>query len=217
LLIKRVVIFANGNLPNPELARAILHSDDFIIAADGGALHSLALGCTPNLVIGDLDSISNETQQKMRQSGVEIVQFSADKNETDLELAIQHAVRLHPNHIVIVAALGNRLDQTLGNISLLTDPTLFAIDIRLDDGVEEGFFCREQAEVRGGSGDIVSLIPWQGDVTGVRTSGLKWPLQSETLYSHKTRGISNEMTGETATVQIESGLLLVVHARNVHK
>ena len=48
----------------------------------------------------------------------------------------------------------------MGNIALLTDPQLATFDVRLDDGVEEIFFCRDQAQVQGGSGDIVSLIPW---------------------------------------------------------
>ena len=97
----------------------------------------------------------------------------------------------------------------------MTAPQLSGLDIRLDDGVEEVFFCHDQAEVHGRIGDIVSLIPWQADVTGVGTSGLKWPLHGETLYSNKTRGISNEMIFETASIQVGSGSLLVIHSRAV--
>ncbi len=214
-MIQRIVIFANGDLPNLEKARAILKSGDFIIAADGGAKHILQLGRRPNVLIGDLDSITREAQQELEKTNTEIIQFSRDKNETDLELAITHAINLNPPQIVIVAALGNRLDQTLGNISLMTSSQLAHFDVRLDDGVNEVLFCREQAQVHGKSGDIVSLVPWQGDVTGVVTSGLKWPLQSEILYSNKTRGISNEMLDEIATIKNESGLLLVIHTRTV--
>jgi thiamine pyrophosphokinase len=213
LLIKRAVIFANGHLPDLDSARALLADDDFVIAADGGARHTLAIGRTPDLVVGDLDSITRETREKLEQAGVEFVRFSRDKNETDLELAIQHALRLNFGKILVVAALGERLDQTLGNLSLMTDPKLSDLDLRLDDGAEEVFFCRDQARVCGRNGDVVSLIPWQGDVTGVLTSGLKWPLAEETLYANKTRGISNEMTAEIAEVRINSGLLLVVHTR----
>ncbi|MCE9645621.1 MAG: thiamine diphosphokinase [Chloroflexi bacterium] len=213
MLIKRAVIFANGHLPDLDSARALLAEDDFVIAADGGARHALAIGRTPDLVVGDLDSITRETQKKLEQDGVEIIRFSRDKNETDLELAIQHALKLNLRKILIVAALGERLDQTLGNLSLMTDPKLSDLDLRLDDGAEEVFFCRDQARVCGRSGDVVSLIPWQGDVTGVLTSGLKWPLAEETLYANKTRGISNEMIAEIAEVRINSGLLLVVHTR----
>jgi thiamine pyrophosphokinase len=136
-----------------------------------------------------------------------------DKNETDLELALNAALELKPEQILIVAALGGRLDQTLANITLLANPRLVNCDVRLDDGVEEIFFCRDQVQVRGRSGDIVSLIPWQGAVMGVQTLNLKYPLRRETLYPDKTRGVSNEMLGETASVSIDSGLLLVVHRR----
>jgi thiamine pyrophosphokinase len=211
--MNRVIIFANGDLPDLEKARALLREDDFIIAADGGTRHVLALGKNPNIIIGDLDSATFDLRP-LTDKGTQIIQHPRDKNETDLELAIHHALTLNPGQIIILAALGGRLDQTLGNISLLSGTRLSTFDFRLDDGFEEVFFCRDQVQVNGASGDIVSLVPWQGDVTGVVTTNLKWPLQNETLYPQKTRGISNEMLNDTATIQISSGLLLIVHRRS---
>ena len=211
--MQRIVIFANGELPDIDKARDLIHNDDYIICADGGTRHALTLGVKPNLIIGDLDSAESEVLQKFRNDGVSIESFSEDKNETDLELAINRAIGLNPKQIIVVATLGGRLDQTLANITLLSDLRLSTLDIRLDDGVEEIFLCRDQAEVHGRSGDIVSLIPWQGAVSEVQTQHLKWALHKETLYPDKTRGISNEMTGETASVSIGSGLLLIVHRR----
>jgi thiamine pyrophosphokinase len=213
VFLTRILIFANGHLPDLDAARALLRPNDFIIAADGGTRHALALGLIPNVIIGDLDSVTREEKQKLHTADTQIILFPRDKNETDLELAIQHAVDMKLDQVVIVGALGGRLDQTLGNLALLSDLRLLTFDLRLDDGVEETFFCRDQAEVHGRSGDIVSLIPWGAPVEGVRTEGLRWPLSDETLYPYKTRGISNELMGETATVQIRSGLLLIVHRR----
>lgn len=207
----RIIIFANGNLPNPEKARTLLRPDDFILCADGGTRHALALGLTPNVVIGDLDSVTEEERRKMKELDVDTIQHPTDKNETDLELAINHALTLNPSQILILAALGGRMDQTLANIALLSDLRLSTFDIRLSDGVEEIFFCRDQVQVEGRSGDIVSLIPWQGEVNGVFTENLRWHLHHETLYPEKTRGISNEMTADVATVSIKSGLLLITH------
>jgi thiamine pyrophosphokinase len=79
--------------------------------------------------------------------------------------------------------------------------------------VEEIFLCRDRVQVHGRSGDIVSLIPWGGAVAEVQTMDLKWALRKETLYPDKTRGISNEMLGESASVSIGSGSLLIVHRR----
>ena len=212
-IMQRIIIFANGEIPNLENARSLLHVDDYIICADGGTRHAFALGLKPNLVIGDMDSIDKDEWQKLKNAGVPIELFPRDKNETDLELALDRAIELEPKALLIIGALGGRLDQTFGNTVLLSDPRLAAIDVRLDDGVEEILFCRDQEEVRGRSGDIVSLIPWGNPVRDVQTQNLKWPLQRETLFPEKTRGISNEMTGEVASITIASGLLLVIHRR----
>ena len=208
---KRIIIFANGDLPDLEKARALLHEDDFIIAADGGTRHALALGLTPNVIVGDLDSLPANFEISKFEN--EVILYPRDKNETDLELAIQHALTLNPEQVIILAALGGRLDQTLGNIALISNLRPSTFDIHLDDGIEEIFFCRDTCGINGTLNDLISLVPWQGEVAGIVTTGLKWPLQNETLYPNKTRGISNEMIGEAATVQIKSGLLLIVHRR----
>ncbi len=209
----RILIFANGALPSLEQAQRLLQKDDYIICADGGARHARALGIEPNLVLGDMDSLDKAAWKELEASRVPVELFPREKNETDLEIALTRAFELEPKEILIIAALGGRIDQTLANIALLTDPRFSACDLRLDDGVEEIFFCRHQAEVRGRSGDIVSLLPWGAPVHGIRTRGLKWSLNDETLYPEKTRGVSNEMIADVASIHIRSGLLLVVHRR----
>ena len=211
--MNRIIILANGELPDLDKARSLIQPDDYIICADGGTRHALTLDVKPNLIIGDMDSAARAALDQFRNAGVEIELFPQDKNETDLELALSHALGLNPRGIIIVAALGGRLDQTLANIALLTDLQLSTSDVKLDDGVEEILLCRSQVEIHGRSGDIVSLLPWQGEVTDVQTMNLKWQLRKETLYPDKTRGISNEMISDTASVSIGSGLLLVVHRR----
>ncbi len=212
---KRALIFINGNLPNLDAARKIIRDDDFIIAADGGTRHALALGLLPSVVIGDLDSLDSDNRRTLEENRVEIIQYPADKDETDLELALAYAIDAGYKEIRLLAALGGRLDQTLGNLSLLTDDSLSALDVRADDGLEEVFFARNQAQILGSIGEVISLIPWGGDVKIARTKGLRWSLQNERLYAHKTRGISNEMIAEIAQIQIKSGLLLVIHTRSL--
>jgi thiamine pyrophosphokinase len=212
-LLERIIIFANGELPDYAKARRLLRADDTVICADGGTRHALALGLRPDLIVGDMDSAENRQLLELKKAGVAVEYHSRDKNATDLELALQRALALQPKEIIMIAALGGRLDQTLANLSLLADPQLSGFSVRLDDGVEEILLCRDQAQVRGRSGDLVSLIPWQGAASEVETQGLKWPLRRETLYPDKTRGVSNEMLGEMASVSIGSGLLLVVHRR----
>lgn len=211
--LSRVVIFVNGELPSQDVVKTILQREDRVIAADGGARHAIELGLVPSVVIGDLDSISVKDRRLLESLEVPMSEFPRNKDETDLELALRHALELGGTSILLVGALGGRLDHSLGNLALLSDPALAGYDIRCDDGREEVFFCRESAGIRGRPGDTVSLIPWGQAVRGVRTSGLKWSLDGEVLYPHKTRGISNELTGEFAEVQISLGLLLIAHRR----
>ena len=209
----RTIIFANGFLPDLGSARHLIQPDDILYAADGGTRHALALGLLPSVVIGDLDSLMPDDRRRLEALGVEIKQYPRDKNETDLELALNFAIQTGTHEILIVGALGGRLDQTLGNLSLLSDSRLSKYDIRLDDGVEEVFFTRKRNEIRGKPADIVSLIPWGTEVTGICSEGLRWPLRSETLFPESTRGISNEMLNEMAGIEIASGLLLCIHWR----
>lgn len=211
--VQRIIIFANGDLPDLDKARRLLRNDDYIICADGGTRHAQALDIRPHLIIGDMDSAEPEQLRAFQKAGVPMEPYSHDKNETDLELALNHAVSLNPGTILILAALGGRLDQTLANITLLSDSRLSTLNVRLDDGVEEVFLCRDQAEIFGNNGDLVSLIPWQGAVSGIQTIHLRWPLNDETLFPERTRGLSNEMLGGTASILIASGLLLIVHRR----
>lgn len=212
---KRALIFINGNLPDLDAVRHILHPDDFMIAADGGTRHLLALDLLPSVVIGDLDSLDPADHRTLQENQTEIIQHPEDKDATDLELALNYALDLGYRNIRLVAALGGRLDQTLANLSLLANPSLAELDVRIDDGVEEAFFIRRQAQIHGRAGETVSLIPWGGDVTGIRTEGLRWPLHGETLYAYKTRGISNEILSEEARINIKSGLLLCIHSSKI--
>jgi len=210
----RAVIFANGGLPNPEAARNLIRPDDLLVAADGGSRHALAMGLYPSVVVGDMDSLSNEAFRVLTQRGATFLRFPPEKDETDLELALRYAREQGCRAILIVAGFGGRNDQTLGNLALLADPSLDGLDVRMDDGVEQAFFIRARADIAGKAGETVSLLPWGGPVDGIITAGLRYPLRGERLDPFRTRGISNEMLGATASVSIKSGVLLCLHRRN---
>jgi thiamine pyrophosphokinase len=213
-IMSRAVIFANGHIPDIGAVPRLLHPEDVFIAADGGTHHLLALGLIPSVIIGDLDSLTEAEIMSSKSAGCKVIQRPRDKDETDLELALHLAVESGTREILVVGALGGRLDQTLGNLSLLTGAGFAGLDIRADDGTESAWFVRTGQEISGNPGDIVSLVPWGKSVSGVTTTGLRWPLSDESLHPDRTRGISNELLGETASISIKSGLLLVIHRRN---
>lgn len=210
----RIILFANGELNNPNAVLSTLDAEDFLIAVDGGLQHMTKMMLIPDLIIGDLDSADPDAVKHYTKLGVEIRKFPQDKNETDLELAISAALERDPASILIIAALGGRLDQTLANLYLLTRPDLSGLNVRLVDGKQEVFLVQGEAVITGQTGQRVSLIPLCSPVTGIHTTGLKYPLQNETLYTHKTRGISNEMASDSARITLREGILLCIHEIN---
>jgi thiamine pyrophosphokinase len=210
---KRAFIFANGDVKDHASLGACLRPDDLLIAADGGLHHLQALDLCPHVLLGDLDSVTPDEVEEARRQGVRVIQYPVDKDETDLQLAIDLAVSEGCSQIVIGGGLGGRLDQTLGNICLLQQLSHPGLSIRLDDGLEEVFLITSSAEIDGKQGDIVSLIPFGSTAFDVKTEALKYPLNYEKLFPEKTRGISNVMLAAHARVSLSRGLLICIHTR----
>lgn len=206
-----VLVFANGELNEREWIKPRLAAATAVIAADGGLAHLLALGHWPNVLIGDMDSLPDGVDGALPRVGVEVVTFSQDKNETDLELALLYAVEHYPDPIEIYGAIGGRLDHTLANLSLLSHPALADRDVRIVELREEVWLVRDRTEITGEIGDTVSLLPVSDDVLVCLTTGLRWPLRDESLTFGRARGVSNELVESLATVEIAGGQLLCVH------
>ena len=206
----KVAILANGEMKYPAQVRALASQADLLLAADGGALHALALELWPHLVVGDLDSLSVSQRETLTLHGVRCIQHPAQKDETDLELALLQAVVQGATQIVVLTALGGRTDQFLANLLLLTLPALRGVRCWIVDGVEQVFLVRGRAEISGQAGDVLSLLPLGGDCEGVWTEGLAYPLRGEGLRFGPARGVSNVLLAPRATVTVERGTLLAV-------
>jgi thiamine pyrophosphokinase len=216
----RTIIFANGLLADPAAARAAVGPADRLIAADGGLHHLLALGLSPHVLIGDLDSVEPAQAAAAQAGGARVERFSARKDQTDLELAVRLAVAESgaegAGDILIFGALGARWDQTLANLLLLAHPDFRGARLRLVDGAQQIYLIQGQAVIEGQPGDTVSLISLQGDARGVTTQGLEYPLERGSLYFGSTLGVSNVLLGTQATVTVEEGLVACVVIGNSH-
>jgi thiamine pyrophosphokinase len=205
-------VFAAAPLePTPRLsARLAQLAHPLVVAADGGARTALAFGLKPELVIGDLDSIDAATLAHLRHENVPIETYPRDKDATDGQLAVERALALEPSELILLGFLGGpRLDQALANILLLVR---LALPVTLVDEQNECVLLRGGAHHawRPERIEIVSLIPLDHLVEGVRTTGLRWPLDGQRLWLGDTRSISNEaVNDDQASVSIERGLLLV--------
>lgn len=206
---RRACIFCNGQLNNPARVKKVTNDCDLLIAADGGAKYLVDMGLTPQVIIGDMDSIDLDMWKS--KSGVERIQYPTDKNESDAELALEYALEHGCEQVILVAATGGRLDHTLGNIALVAghpgrvaildgSSTLVAVD------------KSEKCILHGKIGTIVSLMPYSSGPLMVRTNGLKYPLREECLRS-ATHGLSNELSQTEACVCVSAGILLV-HIEN---
>lgn len=206
-----ILIFANGDLQPGKWIAPILDTATVIIAANGGLEHVLAQELQPDVLIGDLDSVSEELLGKLRMADTVIVAHPVDKDETDLELALSYATGKHQGEIVVLAAFGGRMDQMLGNVHLLAHPELVNRSVRLVDARQSAWLVRDETNISGKKGDTLSLIPLGGDAHIESTVGLRWSLDDDILEFGKARGMSNVMTGAKAAVTVKSGLLLCVH------
>lgn len=208
-----VLVFANGVIENIAWIEPYLSRAQAVIAADGGIRYPLALGQIPDTLIGDLDSLPEGIDEQLADWDMELIRYPSAKEETDLELALLHVRRRFPDaELLVLGGFGGRLDQTLGNITLLAHPELIGHSVTLIDEYETARLITAEATITGRAGDVVSLIPLGGPVRVRETIGLRWPLQDEILDFGPTRGISNEMTGERATVRLSDGMLLCTHA-----
>jgi thiamine pyrophosphokinase len=205
------LVFAGAPVRSTPRLRARLSSlgQPYVVAGDGGAATSLALGFRPDLIVGDLDSLDEATRTDVQRRGVPIQRHSTDKDATDGQLALEAAVRIDPEQLVLVGFLGGlRLDQTIANVLLLAAARVSAVlldefnECRLLRGPDQATWSAEATE-------LISLLPLGGDAEGVRTQGLRWPLRGDRLELGHTRGISNQPLQTKVSVAVEHGLLLV--------
>ena len=209
----KALLLVNGELYKPDVLRSRICDEafDLFLAADGGARYAGILNVTLDAVIGDLDSLSDLERQGI--GNAEFVSYPAEKNETDLELALLHAKKQGVNHIVMVGAMGGRMEATMANILLITHPSLGSCRIEVWHGEQTGWVIRPPGEdISGNPGDTVSLIPVGGYASGITTKGLKYPLKDEELFFGSSRGISNLLVESSAYVGLSEGLLLAVHS-----
>lgn len=211
----RAVIFANGNISDRYSTLTLIHKGDLLIAADGGARHCQLLGLTPNYVIGDLDSIDPQQMEDLRAKGVRFITYPRDKDQTDLELALDLATSKGAQEIHLLGLLGGRIDQTLANLLLLARDEWRSARLSISDGQDSAYLLRsgEHLNIQGKPGDTISLIPLSALVIGITTHDLRWELSKSTLKFGSTLGISNEMLQPTAYIEITDGKLLVIHRK----
>ncbi len=205
--MKRCAVVCNGRIQDYRWLREALEGYGTVLAADGGYDHCRRCGIVPAAVLGDMDSISEEPS-------VPVFRHPAEKDRSDMEIAVDHAIGLGFESIDVFGALGGRRDHELCNIMVCAE---HPGSLRLIDGK-----CAVSAVGRGGrledagrQGDIITLVSLDAEARCTVT-GLLYPLRDEPLR-RGSRGLSNVMKGDRFTVEVSSGTVLVFHLGDTGK
>ncbi len=214
LIMERVVIIANGNIRNDDFHKKLLRADDYIICVNGGIRHAVRLGLRPQLLIGDLDSLDEDMRSLLASGQMRLKTHPAEKDFTDTHLAIDEALQMKPSEILLLGCIGNRIDHTMANLSLLLRCHRAGIPARLVDELNEVILISgETISLQGQPGERFSLLPLSDYASGITIRGTKYQLNNETLEQGESRGISNEFSGSEASICIGTGYLLVIKSR----
>lgn len=188
-----------------------------VITADLGLSRAVRLGLWPDLLLGDFDSLDRSYLEDYRkQTGKEPLFFPSEKDDTDSALAVEAALEQGASHICILGGTGGRLDHTLANISLLVRCMEAGVQGELVDSCNRIRLIDARLDIRKDEqfGAYVSLLPLSADVTGITLEGFRYPLTNAVISQGMTLGVSNEILGETGSIRIRTGKLLVIESRD---
>jgi thiamine pyrophosphokinase len=224
------IIICSGEIKDYSYYEKLILDVKIIICVDGGAYHARKWGVTPDILLGDFDSINPEDLNYYKEQGVKILRFDSKKDKTDTEIAVDLAIEKHSDtdtekyfeEIIIVGGTGSRLDHTLANIFLLKKMIDNGItgkvvnennEIRM---VKEGdyIFCKSNKIEDSFVLKNLSILSLNKESKSITTNGLCYELDNETLDFGSSRGISNEILMHEAVITVGEGLLLVIKARD---
>ena len=218
---EKIVIISGGSIDDAFAIDWIRqYQPEYIIVADSGMEFVRRAGFVPNMIIGDFDSVAPETLELFRaeciEKGIIWKELNPIKDDTDTEFAIRQAIELGAKEIVILGGTGTRLDHVLGNIALLGIGLEEDISIQLVDVHNRIRMIDKPLQLKKDEqfGNMVSLVPYFGEVKGLTLKGFKYPLEDFTTGGFSSLGISNEIVDEVGEITFEEGYMIVIEARD---
>ena len=200
---RHALVITGGPVPRDL---GTLPAADMVIAADEGFDNARDLGIHVDLLVGDLDSASPGAAHQAQA----VERHPVDKDETDLELALAAALNAGMESVTVIGTIGGRVDHALGNILIMAADRWADLRIHLRIDGTRAWVVRDRVEVHGTVDNLVSLLAVGGQATGVTTTGLAWPLSNGVLEPGAGLGLSNRLAGPTATVEVGTGVVIVL-------
>lgn len=208
---KRIAIVGSGTL-SEQFLKAI-RKNDFIIGVDRGAAWLLDHGITPQVAIGDFDSVTKKELAQIKKSIQTVKLYPADKDFTDMELAVQYALKEKPGEVVIYGGSGTRADHTLGTFHLLEHFLNAGIAGRLIDEHNEVRLVAGMQKMQKGSFQYISVLPFSESAT-ISLTGFLYEVSRLPLKRGQTRGISNEFAKSKGIIDVHEGIVWVIQSRD---
>jgi thiamine pyrophosphokinase len=213
------LIVSNGLIKNPDVIMQLLqnnynfnNNDYLVISADGALKNCIKLKVMPDIIIGDMDSIKLSDKKILKEINQKInyIKFPHDKNESDTQLALDYALKNDIKNIILIGALGKRIDHTMANIFNIASEKFKNPDIKIIDENFEISVLRQSGEIKGTKGNIISIFSLTPYTYFINTKGLKYELKEEKLFFSPIRGISNIFEEDKAVINIKEGCLLLI-------
>ena len=204
------LVISGGEIMDSIYYKELSRKADCVICADGGARSAMRLGIVPDIVMGDFDTLSEDEIEAFIHEDIKIIRYPREKEYTDTHLCIIEAINRGFTEIIMIGALGGRLDHSLANIMLLALPEAAGTKIKISDEDQDVYLIRDNCEITGNIGDTLSMFPLSESVKGISTKGLKYPLEQGEFIMGIPKGISNQMLSDSAEVRLEEGSILVI-------
>jgi thiamine pyrophosphokinase len=208
----KIWIALNGECKK-ETALRLQKECDTVIAADGGVKQLLEWGIVPHIMLGDMDSASDEAEQACR-LGAQRILFPPRKNATDGELALDFIKENGGTSVTIYGATGGKIEHILGNIGLLAYADEIGLNAKIIEDRAEIYFVRNELEILDRENYRLSIIPYGGEVKFEESKGLKYSLNGLKILPYSSLGISNEITVGKGLIKVKKGACIVIISKN---
>lgn len=210
----KVIIFGGGTIVNYTSMKSYICQNDYIICADSGVKHAEQMGIIPDIMLGDFDSIEPELFESYKKKGIKIIDYPPEKDKTDAHIALEYALDLSPEEIILLGYIGSRMDHTIANIHTLQNPLARQVDAYIINENNKIFLVNGSKVIKNDFGRYISFIPLTSEAKISVDKGVKYPIHNIVMRQQESLGVSNELTHESCTLQMHQGTIIVIQSKD---
>lgn len=208
-----ILIVSGGDPSGSEILEASAQNLEMIIAADKGAKYCLDAGIVPDMIIGDMDSVPEETLEILSKKKVDIVSCSPDKDKTDTQLALEVAIARGAKQVEILSGIGDRFDHSIANVHLLYKALTHGVYAYILTSRHKIFLVNSEYCIESMKGSTISFLPLSEKVDGIYLDGFAYNLEGAVMEIGFPYGVSNTITSDKAIIRVSGGVIIAIISR----